>query len=121
MQHVCLGKIELYELGPSGFQWTRYPRFILRSIQRLFLTAWMLPLTIFGIVALIKARRFQTIFLLLSVPLYYLVVQSALHTERRDVIAIHYFFTSFAAITLWLLFRLVSEGFRRLTRGPQPA
>lgn len=118
---VNLGKIELYELGPSRFQWTRYPRFILRSIQRLFLTAWMLPLTIFGIVSLIKARRFQTTFLLLSVPLYYLVVQSALHTERRDVIAIHYFFTIFAAITLWLLFRLVREGVRRLARGPQPA
>ena len=106
---VNLGKIELYELGPSRFQCTRYPRFILRSIQRLFLSAWMLPLTIFGIVALIKAQRTQTIFLLLSVPLYYLVVQSALHTERRYVIAIHYFFTIFAAITLWLLFRLLQE------------
>jgi 4-amino-4-deoxy-L-arabinose transferase-like glycosyltransferase len=118
---VNLGKIELYELGPSRFQWTRYPRFILRSIQSLFLTAWMLPLTIFGIVVLNKARRFQTIFLLLSVPLYYLVVQSVFHTEPRYVIAIHYFFTIFAAITIWLLFRLVGEGFRRLTREPQPA
>ena len=118
---VNLGKIELYELGPSRFQWTRYPRFILRSIQRLFLTAWMLPLAIFGIIALVKARRFQTILLLLTVPLYYLIVQSALHTERRYVIAIHYFLTIFAAITLWLLFRLVREGFQRLTRRPQPA
>jgi hypothetical protein len=110
---VNLGKIELYELGPTRFQWTRYPRFMVRSIQRLFLTAWMLPLSIVGIIALVKARRFQTVFLLLTIPLYYLIVQSALHTERRDVIAIHYFLTIFAAITLWWLFRFVREGFRR--------
>jgi hypothetical protein len=86
---------------------------MVRSIQRLFLTAWMLPLSIVGIIALVKARRFQTVFLLLTIPLYYLIVQSALHTERRDVIAIHYFLTIFAAITLWWLFRFVREGFRR--------
>ena len=118
---VNLVKIELYELGPSKFQWTRYPRFMVRSIQRFFLTAWMLPLTVFGIIALVKARRFQTVFLLLTVPLYYLMVQSAMHTERRDVIAIHYFLAIFAAVTLWLLLRLVREGFRRLGHGPQPA
>lgn len=120
-RHNFARTIELYELGPSAYQWTRVPRFVIRNLQRFFLTAWMLPLTLLGIAALIKARRFQTISLLLTVPLYYLVVQSALHTERRYVIAIHYFLTIFAASTLWLLFRLVREGFRRLTRGPQPA
>ncbi|MDQ3474316.1 MAG: glycosyltransferase family 39 protein [Acidobacteriota bacterium] len=116
-----LGTIELYELGPSAYQWTRVPRFVIRNLQRFFLTAWMLPLTVFGIVILLRAQRRHTVFLLLSVPLYYLLVQSALHTERRYVIAIHYFFTMFAGAFLWMLFGLLREGLRRLTRKPEPA
>jgi hypothetical protein len=116
-----IGTVELFELGPSAYQWTRFPRLLIRMLQGFFLTAWMLPITILGIVALILARRRRTTLLLLSVPLYYLVVQSALHTERRYVIVIHYFFTIFVASTLWLLIRLVREGLRRLRRGPQPS
>ena len=114
-----LGTIELYELGPSAYQWTRIPRFLIRNLQRFFLTAWMLPLTIFGIVILLRSQRRHTVLLLLSVPLYYLLVQSALHTERRYVIAIHYFFTMFAAVFLWMLLELVKEGVLRLRRAPQ--
>lgn len=108
-----MGTIELYELGPSAYQWTRVPRFVIRNLQRFFLTAWMLPLTIFGIVTLLRAQRRHTVWLLLSVPLYYLLVQSALHTERRYVIAIHYFFTIFAAVFLWMLVGLVRKTVRR--------
>jgi hypothetical protein len=109
-----MGKMELYELGPSAFQWTRLPRLVIRTLQRFFLTAWMLPLTIFGIVVLLRTRRFQTLMILLSVPLYYLIFQSALHTERRYVIAIHYFLTIFAALVLWLIWRVIKEGLGRL-------
>ncbi|MGI8918548.1 MAG: ArnT family glycosyltransferase [Pyrinomonadaceae bacterium] len=113
-----MGTIELYELGPSTYQWTRVPRLMIRNLQRFFLTAWMLPLTIFGIVILLRVKRRHTVFLLLSVPLYYLLVQSALHTERRYVIAIHYFFTMFAAVFLWMLVGLVRQAFWRSTREP---
>lgn len=113
-----MGTIELFELGPSAYQWTRVPRLVIRNLQRFFLTAWMLPPTIFGILILLRGQRRHTILLLLSVPLYYLLVQSALHTERRYVIAIHYFLTMFVAVFLWMLFGLVREGFRRLTRKP---
>ena len=106
---VRMGSVELYELGPSGYQWTRYPRFLVRNVQRFFLTAWMLPLSIFGLMVILRARRGHTALLLLSVPLYYLVVQSALHTERRYVIAIHYFLTIFAAVFLWMVFKLLKE------------
>ncbi|MGI8735068.1 MAG: ArnT family glycosyltransferase [Pyrinomonadaceae bacterium] len=109
-----LGEIELYELGPSAYQWTRYPRFLIRALQHFFLTAWMLPLSIFGIIAVVRARRTRTALLLLSVPLYYLLVQSALHTERRYVIAVHYFLTIFAAVSLWLVFRLLKTGIQRV-------
>ena len=114
-----MGTIELYELGPSAYQWTRIPRSVIRNLQRFFLTAWMLPLTVLGIVILLRAQRRHTVLLLLSVPLYYLLVQSALHTERRYVIAIHYFFAIFAAVFLWMLFGLVRQAIRRLTRGYQ--
>lgn len=121
-----MGAIELYELGPSSYQWTRFPRFLIRNLQRFFLTAWMLPLTILGLVALIGAKRRRTWLLLLSVPLYYLLVQSALHTERRYVIVIHYFFTMLAAVFLGLLLKAAKEGFRKLilrdraTQSPTP-
>lgn len=105
-----LGEIQLYDLGPSAYQWTRFPRFVLRALQRFFLTAWMLPLSVFGIILMLWARRTRAVLLLLSVPLYYLLVQSALHTERRYVIALHYFLTMFAAVTLWLVFRFLKEG-----------
>ena len=108
-----MGTIELYELGPSAYQWTRIPRSVIRNLQRFFLTAWMLPLTVLGIVILLRAQRRHTVLLLLSVPLYYLLVQSALHTERRYVIAIHYFFAIFAAVFLWMLFVLGKEAIRR--------
>ena len=100
---VRMGPVE-YELGPSGYQWTRYPRFVVRNLQRFFLTAWMLPLSIFGLIVMLRARRGHTALLLLGVPVYYFVVQSALHTERRYVIAIHYFLTIFAAVFLWMVF-----------------
>ncbi|HKR60963.1 MAG TPA: glycosyltransferase family 39 protein [Pyrinomonadaceae bacterium] len=105
-----MGRIELYELGASAYQWTHFPRLLIRNLQRFFLTAWFLPLTIFGIIALLLTRRFQTLLLLLSVPLYYLIVQSALHTERRYVIAIHYFLTILAALALWQIWRLFKKG-----------
>ena len=112
-----IGQIELYELGPSAYQWTRYPRLLIRNLQRFFLTAWMLPLSIFGIIFMVKARQTQTVLLLLGVPLYYLLVQSALHTERRYVIAVHYFLTIFAAPFLWLVFRLLKEGIRTISKS----
>lgn len=113
---VRLGPIELYELGPRGYQWTRYPRFVVRNLQRFFLTAWMIPLSIFGLILMLRARRGHTALLLLGVPLYYLVVQSALHTERRYVIAIHYFLAIFAAVFLWWIFRVLKEGIQSAKR-----
>lgn len=115
-----IGQAEVFELGPSAYHWTRYPRFVVRNLQRLFLTAWMLPLMILGVLILLWARRGRTVLLLLTVPLYYLIFQSALHTERRYVIVIHYFLTMFAAVFLWLVFRLVKEAMvGLLTRARQ--
>ena len=37
---------------------------------------------------------------MLVVPAYYLLVQSALHTEYRYILAMHYFLLAIAAVTL---------------------
>ncbi len=97
-----IGQAELYALGPASFIWTRIPRASLRLIQKLFVTAVMLPLAVFGLILLIRQReRRSAIIILLVVPAYYLCVQSALHTEYRYVLAIHYFLFVFVAVALY--------------------
>jgi hypothetical protein len=94
-----LGEARLYALGPASFTWARIPRAVLRLVQKLFITAVMLPLSLVGLFLLIRAHR-RALVLLLVVPAYYLVIQSALHTEYRYVLAIHHFLFILAAVTL---------------------
>ncbi|HEY6189710.1 MAG TPA: glycosyltransferase family 39 protein [Pyrinomonadaceae bacterium] len=100
---VHVGPVRLFELGPASYVWTRVPRKLIRGIQKLFLTAIMLPLTLIGVLLLAGARRGRTLLILLVVPAYYLCVQSATHTEYRYVLAVHYFLFTISAVTLsWL-------------------
>lgn len=70
-------------------------------LQKLFLTAFMLPLYVLGFVLLLWRRRAgDALTLLLVVPLYFLCAQSALHTEYRYVLAVHYFLFVLAAAAL---------------------
>jgi hypothetical protein len=96
-----IGGAQLYALGPASFTWTRIPRFLVRLIQKLFITAVMLPLAIIGLFLLIRARQRLALAILLVVPVYYLSVQSALHTEYRYVLAIHYFLFILVALALY--------------------
>jgi dolichyl-phosphate-mannose-protein mannosyltransferase len=105
-----IGRLELFDLGPSSQTWMRYPRFPIRTLQEFFVTAAVLPCVILGIVALIWTRNLRTPILVLLVPAYYVIFQSALHTERRYVIAIHYFTLIFAAVFLSTLFGLIKHG-----------
>ncbi len=97
---IHISAVELYELGPAALLWTQYPRIAIRTIQRLFITAVMLPLALLGIVFLVRRRSWRTLTLLLAVPAYYLCFQSALHTEYRYVLALHYFFFVFVAVAV---------------------
>jgi hypothetical protein len=83
--------------------WTRPLRLALRAAQRLFITAVFLPLYLLGLLILARARRTRALAALTSVPLYYLCVQSALHTEYRYVLAVHYFLFVAAAAALYHL------------------
>lgn len=98
---VDVGQMELYALGPSSFLWTRFPRLFAGSIQRLFITAVMLPLAFIGAAFLVWRRAWRILFLLLIVPGYYFCFQSMLHTEYRYVLAIHYFLFVLVAVAVY--------------------
>ncbi|HVF43587.1 MAG TPA: glycosyltransferase family 39 protein [Pyrinomonadaceae bacterium] len=85
---------------PVSGGWTRPLRLTLRAAQRLFVTAVFLPLYALGLFLLARERRTRALAALAAVPLYYLCVQSALHTEYRYVLAIQYFLLVPAALAL---------------------
>jgi len=77
------------------FQWP------LRALQKIFITAVFLPLLLIGAGILVYQRQFQTLVILLVVPCYYFCTQSALHTEYRYVLVIHYFLFVLAAVAIY--------------------
>lgn len=97
---MLTGTPRLLDLGTSS-SWLRYARLPLRLLQRFFTTAWVLPFVVVGIALLVRRRSWRELALVLAVPAYYLIVQSPLHTERRYVYIIHFFFLVLASITLW--------------------
>jgi hypothetical protein len=97
---VKLGRVKLFELGPAGFLWTRYPRFVVHGIQKLFLTAVMLPLAIIGLILLVIKRPWSALIILLAVPVYFFCVQSIVHTEYRYVLAVNYFLFALVGVTV---------------------
>jgi hypothetical protein len=105
---MLIGTTQLIQFGPSSSTWLRYVRLPLRALQRVFTTAWILPFVLIGIVVLISKRRWQELAILFAVPAYYLFVQSALHTERRYVYVIHFFFLVFVSVALCWITGLVS-------------
>jgi hypothetical protein len=98
---IEIGQIELFHLGQTPYRWTRYPRAVVRGLQKnLFKTNRMLPVVIGGVLLLAFARNGRALVVLLAVPFYYLMVQSPLSTEYRYVLAIHYFLFVLAAVAL---------------------
>ena len=103
----------LYDLGETPYQWTRYPRAIIGGLQKnLFKTGTMLPLIIAGVILLAVARRGRALVILLAVPAYYICVQSALSTEYRYILGIHYFLFVIAAVTFYCAGALVTHAAR---------
>jgi hypothetical protein len=113
---IQIGPIKLFELGPSRFLWTRYPRFLVHGIQKIFLTAIMLPLAIIGLGLLTWRRRKTVLIVLLVVPVYFFLVQSIVHTEYRYVLAVDYFLFALAGVTVSCMADLVSARIARLRR-----
>lgn len=106
----------LLELGPSSQQWLRYVRIPLGWVQRIFKTAVFVPLVVIGLVLMARKTDWRTMVIMLTVPAYYLTVQSILHTERRYVYIIHFFFLLPAATMIWSLFTLLRHAKTRNTK-----
>ncbi|MBV8858269.1 MAG: glycosyltransferase family 39 protein [Acidobacteria bacterium] len=103
--------------APVSEGFARAPGLALRGVQKLFITAIFLPLYLAGLLLLVLQRKRRALAALLSVPLYFLCVQSALHTEYRYVLAVHYLLFAVAAFALqraWLAARSVL--FKRASR-----
>ena len=110
-----IGTVAMFEQGPTAYRWTRYPRLLVHLLQIPFITACMLPLTLAGIALLAKAREWLALSLLLIVPAYFLCLQSALHTERRYIIAIHYFLFALAAVPIAVLIKKLQQTIARVS------
>ncbi len=95
-----LERTPLSSNAPVNEGLTRGPRVVLRALQRLFITAVFLPLYLAGLALLLYRRKRRELCALLAVPLYFLCVQSALHTEYRYVLAVHYLLFVVAAYAL---------------------
>lgn len=111
----------LYELGRTPHQWTRFVRPLARGLQRnLYATSPMLMLVVVGVTLLLLAGRWRAVLTLMIVPAYYLLVHSAVHTEYRYILAIHYFLFVFAAVTFYcvgiLAKQSVAQQWARLSR-----
>lgn len=75
----------------------------LRTIQRWFITVLFLPLSLLGAGFLIFRKHLRELAILLTVPAYYFCVQSALHTEYRYVLVLHYFLFVLAACAIFTI------------------
>jgi hypothetical protein len=90
----------------------------LRFVQKIFITAIFLPLFLVGVGILVYQRQFQSFAIMLVVPCYYFCAQSALHTEYRYVLVIHYFLFVIAAVAIYSIAREVGK---RIARPPGPS
>lgn len=115
---VRIGTIKLYELGPGRFLWTRYPQLFIHGIQKLFLTAVILPLAITGLAVVLLRKQRVAWVILSAVPLYYFCVQSFFHTEYRYVLAVNYFLFAFAALGVTWIVDLFKTKIAPLRRAP---
>jgi 4-amino-4-deoxy-L-arabinose transferase-like glycosyltransferase len=86
--------------GPPVTYLTLVPRFVIGNLQNLFITAIDLPLILLGAFLLFRSGKRQALAIFLIVPAYYVCIQSAVHTEYRYVLAVHYFLFILAAVSL---------------------
>ncbi len=104
-----LGSIKQYQLGPARYVWTRYLRLVIHAIQKLYLTAMILPLAFIGLLILTIRKQTTALLILSVVPIYFFTVQSAVHTEYRYVIAVTYFMFAFAGAAIGFGVDFVSQ------------
>jgi hypothetical protein len=107
---VQLGSAEMLTFGKTPHLWTRYPRALLRGLQKnLFTTTRMRLLIAIGTILLALAGRPHALATLTAVPIYYLITHSPFSTEYRYILAIHYFLFMMAAVALFCFWMLLGQ------------
>jgi 4-amino-4-deoxy-L-arabinose transferase-like glycosyltransferase len=106
-----LERVPLISTGNLPCGGTRFLYLAVRVIQRLFITAVVLPLVLAGLIVLGLRRQFRVIATLLATPVYYFCTQSALHTEYRYVLVIHHFLFVVAGVAIYSLGCQVGQRF----------
>jgi hypothetical protein len=96
-----IGRAQLVELGPASFLWTRYPRKLVKTVQKLFVARYFLPLTMLGVVLLAVQRRKVALAVILTVPLYYLLAHAPLHFEYRYILPVYFFWFILAGLAIY--------------------
>ena len=114
---IEVGTIELHRLGPASYLWTKYPRVLVKALQKFFTTGWMLPLALAGAVLLALARRFDALAVICAVPLYYICTHAPLHLELRYILPVHYFWGMLVASSLYFIFMTGWKLFRTGTHA----
>ena len=96
-----IGQSQLVELGPASYLWTKYPRMLVKALQKLFVARYFLPLTILGVVLLAVQRQKAALAIILTVPLYYLCSHAPLHFEYRYILPIYFFWFILAGLAIY--------------------
>jgi hypothetical protein len=117
---IEVGTIELRRLGPSAFLWTKFPRMLVKRLQKFFTTRWMLPLALAGAVLLALARRLDALAVICAVPLYYVCTHAPIHLELRYILPVHYFWGMLVASSLYFVLMSGWRLFRRVKRSRLP-
>lgn len=100
---VDIGRAQINELGPASYLWTRYPRMLVKTVQKPIVTRYFLPLTTLGVVLLAVYRRKVALAMILTVPLYYLFSHAPLHFEYRYMLPVYFFWFMLAGVAIYWL------------------
>ena len=96
-----IGHAQLVELGPASHVWTRYPRMLVKTVQKLFVARYFLPLTILGAVLLAVHRQKVALAMIVTLPLYYLLSHAPLHFEYRYILPVYFFWFMLAGLAIY--------------------
>jgi hypothetical protein len=117
---VEIGRPQLVELGPASYLWTRYPRMLVKTFQKLFVTRYFLPLTILGVILLVVHRRKVALAVILTPPLYYLSSHAPIHFEYRYILPVYFFWFILAGLAIYWIGLTVKSLFLVLLTSQRP-
>jgi hypothetical protein len=74
---------------------------LVKTVQKLFVTRYFLPLTILGVVILAVYRRKVALAVIMTLPLYYLSSHAPIHFEYRYILPVYFFWFIPAGLAIY--------------------